>query len=156
MTKYEELLDLAEREGVLVFEDYDFSGTRIHGLYCDGAIALSNDLKTTAEKVGILCEELGHHYTTVGNILDQSKPENRKQERTARLRGYRMGFGLQDIIDAYKYGCRNRYEIAEHAGVTESYVQEAVDTYKSVYGAGVRHGDYMIYFEPLGVLEILE
>ena len=32
MTKYEELLDLAEREGVLVVEDYDFSGTRIHGL----------------------------------------------------------------------------------------------------------------------------
>ena len=67
-----------------------------------------------------------------------------------------MGFGLQDIIGAYKYGCRNRYEIAEHAGATESYVQEAVDAYKSVYGAGVRYGDYMIYFEPLGVLEIPE
>ena len=32
------------------------------------------------EKACVLAEELGHHYTTVGDIIDQKESENRKQE----------------------------------------------------------------------------
>ena len=35
---------------------------------------------TQAEKARVLAEELGHYYTAVGDILDQSSPANRKQE----------------------------------------------------------------------------
>ena len=51
---------------------YPFETDRIKGLYCDGTIAISTDMKTDAEKACVLAEELGHHYTTYGNILDQS------------------------------------------------------------------------------------
>ena len=47
-------------------------------------IAIRTDL-TDIEKSCVLAEELGHYYTTVGDILDQSDDGNRKQERRARL-----------------------------------------------------------------------
>ena len=156
MNKYEKLLDVAERENIVVFENYDLSDTRFKGLYYDGNIAISKDIETTSERSCILHEELGHHYTTVGNILDQSKAENRKQERRARLWAYKRAFDLIDLISACKYGCRNRYEIAEYLDVTEEFLQEALDTYKEKYGIYRKVDNYIVYFEPLGVLEIYE
>ena len=46
-------------------------------------IAIQKELSET-EKKCVLAEELGHHYTSSGNILDQSNVENRKQELLAR------------------------------------------------------------------------
>lgn len=118
-------------------------------------IYLRKDM-TTTEKACVLAEELGHHYTTVGNILDQSKTENRKQERRARLWAYKRAFDLVDLVSAYKHGCRNRYEIAEYLEVTESFLQEALDTYKEKYGPYTKVDRYVVYFEPLGVLELYD
>lgn len=79
MNKYEKLLDKAYKAGIDVDEDFPFNGN-ISGLYVDGNIALSDKLDTSVEKGCIMVEELGHHYTTSGNITDMSKAENRKQE----------------------------------------------------------------------------
>ena len=49
------------------------------------------DSVTTADT---LAEELGHHYTTVGDILDQTNVSNRKQERLARVWAYNRRIGL--------------------------------------------------------------
>ena len=87
MTKYEELLENISQEIVSVYETYDLSNTRLKGLYYEGTVALNRELKTQAEKADVLAEELGHYHTTVGNILDQTNAEVRKQERTARLPG---------------------------------------------------------------------
>lgn len=127
----------------------------LKGFYVDGNIAIKMDM-TTTEKACVLAEELGHHYTTVGNILDQSKAENRKQERRARLWAYKRAFDLIDLVSAYKHGCRNRYEIAEYLEVTESFLQEALDTYKEKYGLYTKVDCYVVYFEPLGILEMYE
>lgn len=156
MNKYEELLEIANEENISVFENYDLSGTRLKGLYCDGNIALSKELQTSSEKQCILYEELGHHYTTVGNILDQSKTSNRKQERLARLWAYQHALNLSDLISAYKKGNRNRYEIAEYLNITEQFLQDALDTYKEKYGTYTIVDDYILYFEPLGALKIYE
>ena len=118
-------------------------------------IYLRKDM-TTTEKACVLAEELGHHYTTVGNILDQSKAENRKQERRARLWAYKKMFDLVDLVSAYKYGCRNRYEVAEYLGVTEQFLEEALSTYREKYGLYTKIDNYMICFEPLTVGELLE
>lgn len=151
---YEELLMSPEAKGINII-DRNFKSNRIRGLYCDGTIALKKDMITT-EKACVLAEELGHHYTTVGNILDQSKAENRKQERRARLWAYKRAFDLVDLVSAYKHGCRNRYEIAEYLEVTESFLQEALDTYKEKYGPYTKVDKYVVYFEPLGILEMYE
>ena len=67
MNTYEELQDAACKDGIDVI-DYPFGTERIKGLYCDGTVAIRKDIETQAEKSCILAEELGHHYTTTGNI----------------------------------------------------------------------------------------
>ena len=149
---YETLLEEADSQFLVVKE----KPLRAHnGRIKGNRIAIKEDIPTT-QKACVLAEELGHHYTTVGNILDQSKTENRKQERRARLWAYRKMFDLIDLVSAYKHGCRNRYEIAEYLEVTESFLQEALDTYKEKYGPYTKVDRYVVYFEPLGVLELYD
>lgn len=127
------------------------------GLIVGNRIAIRKDMNTSAEKSCILAEELGHYYTTTGNILDQSKTENRKQERRARLWAYNKMITLSKLAEARKSGCRNRYEIAEYLNVTEAFLQEAIDSYKDIYGTGYHQcGDYLICFEPLNIYCITE
>lgn len=154
LTEYEKLLDMAAHESISIDEAPPFSGTNIKGLYLDHHIAINKDMRTDAERSCVLAEELGHHYTTTGNILDQSITENRKQEHRARVWAYRRAFGLVDLISAYKYGCRNRYELAEYLNVTESFLIDAINYYKTQYGLYSKVDNYVIYFEPLGVLEL--
>lgn len=154
MTGYEELLENAEKNNIHIHENYDFSGTKIKGLYCDGNIALSKDLSTDAEKKCILAEEIGHHVTSSGDITDQTNIMNRKQENRARAWAYRKTIRLSDLISAYKYGCKNQYELAEYLNVTESFLSDALMHYKSEYGICAKIDNYIIYFEPLGVLEL--
>lgn len=45
LTKYESLLDDAEKENVEVVETSHFSGTQIKGLYVNNHIALNTDMK---------------------------------------------------------------------------------------------------------------
>lgn len=155
MTEYEKLLDKAENNKVHVFENYDLSGTRLKGLYCDGNIALSRDLHTEAEKRCVLAEEIGHHYTTIGNILELNKSGNGKQEQQARLWAYNSAVGLIGIVNAYKAGCQNLYEMAEYLRVDEEFLLNALERYRSKYGVCTTIDNYMVFFEPnLGVLEI--
>lgn len=153
MTKYEYLLHEAKNNGVSVDEDYHFNGS-LSGLYIDGNIALSDRLETTQERTCVLAEELGHHHTSVGDIIDMSNSGNRKQERQARLWGYNKLIGLTGIIKAFQAGCQNRHEIAERLEVTEEYLQECIDCYRNKYGEYVEVDNYMICFIPnLAVME---
>lgn len=150
---YEELLIEAGNEGISVYER-DIG--KLKGLYIDGNIALSPSIRSYAEKACILAEELGHHHTTCGNILDLSKVENRKQERRARAWAYEKLVSLRGLIHASKHGIRNRHELAEFLGVTESFIEEAISYYKDKYGLFYEIGNYIIYFEPLGVFKIFK
>lgn len=147
---YDELLIKAENEGINVYKR-DIGALK--GLYIDGNIALSPSIETLSEMACVLAEELGHYYTTVGNILDQSKVENRKQERRARGWAYERLASLTSLIDASKRGIRNRYELAEFLGVSERFVEEAIQYYRDKHGLYYEIDNYIIYFEPLGVFE---
>lgn len=154
MTDYEMLLIEADNENIDIFESHYFNSDKIKGLYCDGSIALSSKLNTYAERNSILLEELGHHYTSSGNILDQSNTANRKQEYKARLWAYNKSVGLMGIVDSFMHGCQNTYEMADFLNVTEEFLIEALKCYSSKYGLCTTVDNYMIYFEPLGVLEL--
>lgn len=156
MTGYEELLTDADKENIIVTDQFDLSGTRLKGLYCDGTIALNRDMYIESEKTCVLAEELGHHYTTVGDIMDQTDTANRKQERRARIWAYHKLLSLNDLVDSYKHGCQNQFEIAEHLNVTEEFLMDCLNYYKEKYGLYVRQDNYVIYFEPLGILDIYE
>lgn len=155
MNKYEKLCQSAFDTNVDIV-NYPFSGTRIKGLYCDGNVAISNDIETDTERVCILAEELGHYATSSGNILDQSSTSNRKQELIARLWAYNNLIGLAGILDCYRAGCHTIYEMADHLEVTEEFLVDALACYKSKYGVCTQFDNYVIYFEPeLSVLELI-
>lgn len=145
MTNYEALLDEACGKGLIVKE----KPLRAHDGRIKGKrIAIRQDIETTAEKACVLAEELGHHETSVGDILDMNDIHNRKQERQARFNGYQRLIGLVQLVDAYEYGCQSRYEIAEYLDVTEMYLQECIDCYRDKYGVSVKVGEYEIVFIP--------
>lgn len=144
------LLEDAHKEGLTVrekpFNTYD-------GRIKDKNIYLRKDMSTT-EKACVLAEELGHHYTTVGNILDQSDAGNRKQELRARLWAYNQMIGLQGIIRAYQHRCQNLSEMADYLDVTEQFLSDALERYRQKYGYKAELDNYTIFFYPcLAVME---
>ena len=56
MNSYEYLQEEARKDGVNVI-DYLFDSNRLRGLYCDGTVAIRQDM-TTAEKSCVLAEAL--------------------------------------------------------------------------------------------------
>lgn len=151
--KYEQLQNEACEDGIDVI-DYRFDNKRIKGLYCNGTIAIRKDIDTTTEKACVLAEEMGHHYTSVGNILDMSDARNCKQERQARLWAYNRLIGLRGIIKAYQSGCQDGHDMADLLGVTEEFLQECIDCYREKYGVCTQLDNYTIFFIPnLAVLE---
>lgn len=150
--KYNALLNEANAEGISIkerpFKTYD---GRLKGK----DIYLRKDMNTT-EKSCVLAEELGHYYTTVGDILDMNVPENRKQERQARLWGYNRVVGLFGLIRAYEHGCKDKYEIAEYLDITDEYLEECISCYRDKYGVYTTIDNYIIYFIPnLVVVEMI-
>ncbi len=148
---YEQMIINADEKGIEVYE-VNFKGNG-KGYYSDNVIGISKKIQTNSEKRCILIEEIGHLKTTSGYIIDQSKIENRKQERKARAWGYERLVGIIDLINAYKYGVRNRFELAEYLDVTEEYIEDVIKYYKEKYGLYCEIDNYMVYFEPLVVLE---
>ena len=147
MNALEHLEDEACRDGIDVIQ-YNFNSDRIDGLYCDGTIAINSSIESTRKKADVLAEEMGHHFTSVGDIIDLSEAQNRKQERQARLWAYNKRIGLNGIIRAYEAGCASRYEVAEFLEVTEEFLEDAIQCYREKYGTCVSIEKYTIYFIP--------
>lgn len=152
MTTYDELLIEADENNLITKEKpLRANKGRIKG----NRIAIKKDL-TETEKTCALAEELGHHYTAVGDILDQSSVENRKQEMHGRIIAYNRLVGLRGIIDAYNHHCQGTAEAAEYLGVTEEFLNDTLKYYKSKYGMYTTIDNYAIIFEPsIAVIELI-
>lgn len=150
--EYTDLLIEATKEGLTVKEKcLNAHDGRIKGK----RIAIRRDM-LTIQKACVLAEELGHNETGYGDILAQQSISDIKQEQRARLWAYNKMIGLHGIIAAYKHGCTSLHDMAEFLEVTENFLSEALERYRSKYGAYTKLDNYVIYFEPsLGVLEIL-
>lgn len=155
MTRYEKLLVKAEMLGIRVRE-IDFGVDDEVGYYYNNKILINRRLNER-QKHGILAEELGHHYTSHGDITDQSKIENRKQELAARRHGYKFILEPLDLVYAFRCGCNNIYEIADFYELTTKQLNEIIDDFKKQHGIGKRFDKYFIQFEPsLGFFEIFD
>ena len=150
MTKYEFLLNIT------VIENYDLTGTQLKGLYGNNIIAIGNTTDSNTERACVLAEELGHHYTAVGDIIDQSTVENRKQEMRGRIVAYNKLVGLRGIIEAYLHHCQSLSETAEYLGVTEEFLNDSLTYYTNKYGVCTQVDNYVIFFQPnIGVMELI-
>lgn len=148
---YQNLLEEAECEGIEVIDNCNIGGLK--GLYIDGIISLSDNISCRKEKKCILAEELGHHYTSFGNILNQKEINNIKQEQKARRWAYEKLINFDDLIVAYEEGVKNRYELSLFLEVTEKFLEKAVEYYRIKHGTCYQYKDVVIYFEPLGILK---
>lgn len=153
MMTYDELLMLADAEGLITKEKpLKANDGRIAGK----KIAIRKDIETDAEKSCVLAEELGHYYTSYGNIIEQSNVSNRKQEYRARLKGYDLKIGLSGIVDCFEYGCQSIHDMARLLNAPEDYVRTVINCYKSKYGLCVRFEEYLIMFDPaLAVIKLI-
>lgn len=149
---YEELLVEAENNNLIVKEKpLPISKGRIKG----NRVAIRKGM-TESEKACILAEELGHYYTAVGDIIDQSTVENRKQEMYGRVWAYNKQVGLTGLINAYRNHCQNAHEVAEYLNVTDEFLADSLNYYKSKYGCCTQVDNYVIFFEPnIAVMELL-
>lgn len=146
---YDKLLQLAYDEDVEVIEMYFKGG--IKGLYSNDTIAINSNIETIIEKKCILAEELGHYYTSYGDIINQKDITSRKQEVRARRWSYDRLVSLRKLIQAFNYGCSNKFEIAEYLDITEKCLEDILKYYESKYGLYAEVGDYCIYFNPLTI-----
>ncbi|NMM62352.1 ImmA/IrrE family metallo-endopeptidase [Clostridium sp. P21] len=150
---YDKLLIESESNGLTIKEkplSYGFKG-----LYKNKKIIINQKINTSSEKRCILAEELGHHYTSFGNILDQSNIINVKQEKRARNWGYEKLVGIISLINAFERGIKGRHDLAEYLNVTEKFLEDALKHYKEKYGIYYEIDNYIVYFQPsLTVLKI--
>ncbi|MCO4338423.1 ImmA/IrrE family metallo-endopeptidase [Staphylococcus agnetis] len=149
MGKYEELLmecEIEVKETSRLPKDFD-------GWYQNGKIFIRPTLPER-RKHEILHEELAHHKLTYGNILDQSQYNNRKFENYARRYSYETSMPLSGIVQAFKQGVHNLYELANFFDISEGHVLDCIEHYKKKYGIGTHYGNYSITFEPLRVFEV--
>ncbi|AUM91547.1 ImmA/IrrE family metallo-endopeptidase [Clostridium botulinum] len=153
MNKYEKLISEAQKQRIEVIE-INLGTDKPCGKCIDNMIFINSRINIK-DKYCILAEELGHYHLTVGNITNQSKIENRKQECIARRWSNRKLVRILDIIRAHEAGTRNRYELAEFIGVSESFLDECINYYKAKYGTCFTIDNYTVYFEPtLGIVKM--
>ena len=157
MNNIESLLDRAYSDNIHVIEDYNFNNSKnIKGLYIDNTILLKSGL-SNKEKNCILAEELGHHYTTNGNIIDTKQIANQKAEQKARRWAYNDRIGLRGLIKAYENNCKTKFEIAELLEVTEEFLDETLEYYSNKYGPFIQVDNYLISFIPnLNIIRLLD
>lgn len=147
---YSRLLNEADNH-VYIYEDS--LHPKVKGLQADNVIWLNKSL-SEHEKYCVLAEELGHYFTSYGDITDQSKLTNRKQEKRARSWAYKKAIPLNKFIEAHKNLISSKFELAEFLSVTEDFLEDALDRYIEKYGVCVEYKNYIIRFDPLGVTEI--
>lgn len=147
---YEDLLDLASGYGLYVYEVRFQS--RAKGIIRGNLVGVESQLPQT-EKACALVEEIAHRVTSVGNILNQSDIRNRKQELRARQWAYECMIPVERIIQAHYARITGSYDLAEYLGVTQDFLQDAIDRYTSKYGIYLRVDErHTIQFDPLRVI----
>ena len=147
MTNYEELQQAAFDRNLKVIEDLQFE-SGADGMIYGRVIGLSDRLVSYREKACILVEEIAHYDVNTGNILDQTKAWNRQQELKARRLAFDRMSVLQGLIESFKAGDRNLYEVAERLNVTEPFLAEALKDYRARFPKGVQVDNFWISFRP--------
>lgn len=143
MHTYEKMLIDASNNGFEIVEKNFKSDAK--GLCKGRKIGIRKDMSDT-EKVCVLAEELGHYYTSVGNILDQNNVNNKKQELVARRWATNILLCPADLIEACRAGNEYISDIAEYLGVTSEFLIDAINVFSAKYGPVYSDGEYEIRF----------
>lgn len=142
---YDELLIEATDAGAIVKEAY-FKTRKSDNL--NNRIAIHKDL-SNYEKTFLLAKELGNYYRFIGDKNKLRDINKRKKNFLERQWEYNKKIGIIGLINAFRYGCSTRYEMAKYLNVSIEYLNEAISYYEHKYGSIFRLDDYIIYFSPI-------
>jgi hypothetical protein len=162
LNKLEKLVIEAQAENIDI--QHAELPANVSGLYDndgidDPLIVINALLKTQSEQACVMAEELGHHYTSCGNLLTDSTVDHtviQQQELRAKRWATKKLVSIKAIIKAYDAGCQSLYEFSEYLEVTEDFFRKALNQYANMYGAYKQRGKYIIYFDPPAVLKLFE
>ena len=101
-------------------------------------------------------EEIGHYLTSVGDISDTDKLENRKQEQKARDVGATLIVSPQDLLDCYKAGMVTYWECADFLEVSMEVLERAVNVYSRSCNGKLKYKHYTFYFCANGTIDIVD
>lgn len=149
MNEYEILLDEVVNE-IPVIETELKINTGLKGSYRNKTIFLDKYLNAVEKRI-VLSEEYSHHKTSVGNIIDYTNPDNRKQEWKARKDSVERLVTLDQLIDCAKFGCHTKFECAEFLGVTEEFFEEVFVHYHNKYGTIYLYKNHIFIFDDYSI-----
>lgn len=128
MTKFEQLLDLAEKENIIVKFVDEIPEYRSEALYVARhgirMILLANFLKDNMiHMTEVLAEELGHHFTSAGNNINPTNYFDKltiaKCENKALRWACNFLVPIDELIVALKKNLSNIHELSDELSVSE-------------------------------------
>ena len=151
MYKHEEIATEIKDGGVLYSDTVHLEGMQGYYSNKNRRQAILIDARLTySEKAVVAAEELGHHKTSSGDIIqDRNSIESCRQEEQALRWAVERLIHPEDFIGAFKSGVRNRYECAEFFGVSMDFLDQAVRIYRARYGYSLKvNNEYELIFIP--------
>lgn len=125
-----DLYDIAEEDGIDIIDvslDSHLALSVNDNGHC--TIALDSAGMTTAEEKTTLAHEMGHCEKNAFYDESATVEEKRICEGKADRWAIENLIPLADILEAYKAGITNRWELAEYFGVTEEFMEKALQKY---------------------------
>ncbi|WP_338631496.1 ImmA/IrrE family metallo-endopeptidase [Clostridium baratii] len=148
LTNYEKLLDEAYSYGLEVVEA-DLGGDCG---YCYDETIYINRNSTETYKYCVLSEEIGHYFTTTGDITYLNSSSNIHQEYRARTWSYNKIISPDNIINSILKGSNSLQDLVEDLSVNEEFLLEAIEFYQRKYGLYYVGEKYLLTFSPLNVI----
>ncbi len=123
--------ELAEREKIDIFHD-SIMKEKAKIIKYDGTSILLNNkqIHSESERKCLLAEELGHYYYDAYYTLNSDQTFIDKQEYRAKKWKCLACISRQSILDCFKRGITNLYDIATELQVEPNMIQFAYDYYK--------------------------
>ncbi|MGG7077636.1 ImmA/IrrE family metallo-endopeptidase [Clostridium sardiniense] len=128
-----EIYDLIEKENIIL-EEVEFKQYYIEGIYfkvpeLSPAIGINkNIISDTKKYISVLAEELGHHFTSIGDLSAEcvtytQKINRSKQENRARIWAANFLISDDEIVGALTHNINTLYGLSDHFNVTEEIIK---------------------------------
>lgn len=128
----EKIYKIIEEEGIIV-EEVKFKYYYMDGIYfkvpgLSPTIGIRKSIANNSKRlVSTLAEELGHHFTSYGDLTAEcfvysEKIQRSKQERIARKWATEFIMPYDKLIKAIEKGCRSIHDLSDYFNVTPVFV----------------------------------
>ncbi len=143
------IYELAEIENIEIIEKKMTGNNR--GFYADNVMMLDSRMSRKSKK-GKAFEELGHHFTSAGDIIDLKNKNNAKQEYKARAWGYEHHVSISDLVQCLLKAGDDIDYFLELLDVEPEDFLCVIKHYISKYGNYYKYDSYILVFNPLKII----